>query len=117
MAVAYPRGLERHNQNREKMATLAVPQRRHAQHNPHAYFYGTPLSREDYLASRIVAYPFCLFDCDIPVQGAVAVVLTTAERARDLKPRPAYLARYGQHLRFEVPGRIVTLCRHLQGGR
>ncbi len=40
MAVAYTRWLERHNQNREKMATLAVTQRRHAQHNRHAYFYG-----------------------------------------------------------------------------
>src|SRR3954469_10863441 len=49
MAVAYTRWLERHNQDREKMATLAVTQRRHTQHNPHAYFYGTPLSREDYL--------------------------------------------------------------------
>src|SRR5271170_5025856 len=98
MAVAYTRWLERHNQNREKMATLAVTQRSHTQHNPHAYFYGTPLSREDYLASRMVAYPFCLFDCDIPVQGAVAIVLTTADRARDLKPKPAYLAGYGQRL-------------------
>ena len=35
MAVAYTRWLERHNQNREKMATLAVTQRRHTQHNPH----------------------------------------------------------------------------------
>jgi acetyl-CoA acetyltransferase len=45
MAVAYTRWLERHNQNREKMATLAVTQRHHTQHNPHAYFYGTPLTR------------------------------------------------------------------------
>jgi len=78
MAVAYTRWLERNNQNRDKMATLATTQRRHAQHNPHAYFYGKELTREDYLNSRMVAYPFCLFDCDIPVQGAVAIVLTTS---------------------------------------
>ena len=41
MAVAYTRWLERNNQSREKMATLAVTQRKHTQHNPHAYFYGT----------------------------------------------------------------------------
>ncbi len=116
MAVAYTRWLERNNQNREKMATLAVTQRRHTQHNPHAYFHGTPLSREDYLASRMVAYPFCLFDCDIPVQGAVAIVLTTANRARDLKPRPAYLAGYGQRLHFEVAGRIGSLSSYMEGG-
>ena len=64
----------------------------------------------------MVAYPFCLFDCDIPVQGAVAVVLTTAERARDLKPKPAYLAGYGQRLHFEVAGRIGSLADYMEGG-
>ena len=116
MAVAYTRWLERNNQDREKMATLAVTQRRHTQHNPHAYFYGMELTREDYLNSRMVAYPFCLFDCDIPVQGAVAIVLTTAERARDLKPAPAYLAGYGQRLHFEVAGRIGSLSSYMEGG-
>ena len=61
--------------------------------------------------------PFCLFDCDIPVQGAVAIVLTTADRARDLKPRPAYLAGYGQRLYFEVAGRIGSLADYMEGGR
>ena len=65
----------------------------------------------------MVAYPFCLYDCDIPVQGAVAIVLTTAERARDLKPRPAYLAGYGERLRFEVAGRIGSLASYMEGGR
>jgi acetyl-CoA acetyltransferase len=116
MAVAYTRYLERHNQSRDKMVTLALTQRQHTQHNPHAYFYGTPLTREDYFNSRMVAYPFCLYDCDIPVQGAVAVVLTTAERARDLRPKPAYLASYGQRLHFEVAGRIGSLADYMQGG-
>ena len=117
MAVAYTRWLERHGQSREKMATLAVTQRRHTHMNPHAYFYQEPLTREDYLSSRMVAYPFCLYDCDIPVQGAVAIVLTTADRARDLKPRPAYIAGYGQRLAFEVAGRIGSLSSYMDGGR
>jgi acetyl-CoA acetyltransferase len=116
MAVAYTRYLERHSQSRDKMVTLALIQRKHTQHNPHAFFYGTPLTREDYFNSRMVAYPFCLYDCDIPVQGAVAVVLTTAERARDLKPKPAYLASYGQRLHFEVAGRIGSLADYMEGG-
>ncbi len=115
MAVAYTRWLERNNQNREKMATLAVTQRRHGLKNPHSYFKA-PLTREDYLDSRMIAYPFCLYDCDIPVQGAVAIVLTTADRARDLQPRPAYLAGYGQRLHFEVAGRIGSLSSYMEGG-
>jgi acetyl-CoA acetyltransferase len=116
MAVAYTRYLELHNQSRDKMVRLALTQRQHTQQNAHAYFYGTPLTREDYFSSRMVAYPFCLYDCDIPVQGAVAVVLTTAERARHLKPKPAYLAGYGQRLHFEVAGRIGSLADYMEGG-
>jgi acetyl-CoA acetyltransferase len=116
MAVAYTRWLEKHNQNREKMATLAVTQRKHANKNPKAYFYNPPLTREDYLNSRMIAYPFCLFDCDIPVQGATAIVLTTAERARDLRPPPAYIAGYGQRMVFEVAGRIGSLSDYMAAG-
>jgi acetyl-CoA acetyltransferase len=116
MAVAYTRWLEKHNQNREKMATLAITQREHGLKNPRSYFK-VPLTREEYLDSRMVAYPFCLYDCDIPVQGAAAIVLTTAERARDLKPKPAYLAGYGQRLHFEVAGRIGSLSSYMEGGR
>ena len=118
MAVAYTRWLETHNQDREKMATLAVTQRKHANNtsNSKPYFHDVPLTREDYLNSRMVAYPFCLFDCDIPVQGAAAIVLTTAERARDLKPQPAYIAGYGQRLAFEVTGRIGSLSNYMEGG-
>src|SRR5262249_48068698 len=116
MAVAYTRYLEKNNQKREKMVTLAVTQRKHGLKNPHSYFK-VPLTEQDYFGSRMVAYPFCLYDCDIPVQGAVAIVLTTAERARDLKPRPAYLAGYGERLRFEVAGRIGSLASYMEGGR
>src|SRR5437879_12570320 len=106
MAVAYTRWLERHNQSREKMATLAVTQRRHSHQNPHAYFCGQPLTREDYLNSRMVAYPVCRYDCDIPVQGAVAIVLTTADGARDLRPRPVFIAGYDDRLAFARAGLI-----------
>jgi acetyl-CoA acetyltransferase len=116
MAVAYTRYLEKNNQSRDKMVTLAVTQRKHGLKNPHSYFK-EPLTPEDYFNSRMVAHPFCLYDCDIPVQGAVAIVLTTADRARDLRPRPAYLAGYGQRLHFEVAGRIGSLAPYMEGGQ
>jgi len=117
MAVAYTRYLELNDQKREKMATLSVTQRKYANKNPDAFFYKTTLSVEEYLNSRMIAYPFCLYDCDIPVQGAVALVLTTAERARDLKPKPAYIAGYGQRMLFEVAGRVGSLADYMDGGR
>src|SRR5260370_18719090 len=63
MAVAYTRWLDRHNQNREEIATLAVTQPPHAQHNPHRYFYGPPPPPADYLAPPLVGEHFRLFDC------------------------------------------------------
>src|SRR2546425_258439 len=66
MAVAYTRWLERHNQNREKMATLAVTPRRHTPHNSHAYFFGKPPPPAAYPASRMGAYSVRLFACALP---------------------------------------------------
>ncbi len=96
-AAAYRRYIHRYGATREQMATLVTNSRHNANLNEKAFFYRTPMSREDYLNARMVADPLCLFDCDIPVEGCAALVLTTAERARDLRQPPAYIAGYGQH--------------------
>ena len=116
LAAEYARYLERHGQSREKMAALAIAQRKHANLTPEAYFHDTPLTRDDYLNSRMIAYPFCLFDCDIPVQGAMAMVLTRTDRARDLRPKPALLAGYGQRIKVEVGGRIASVADYMAAG-
>jgi acetyl-CoA acetyltransferase len=96
-AMAYRRYLHRHGARREAMATLAVTQRRNANLNERACFRDTPLSVEEYFAARPIAEPLCLFDCDVPVQGCAALLLTTAERARDLRQPPAYIAACAQN--------------------
>ena len=93
--VAYRRYLHRFGAEREQMAAVATTQRANANRNPHAWFRDTSMSVDDYLAARMISDPLCLFDCDIPVEGAVAIVVTSAERARDLAQPPAYLAGYG----------------------
>ena len=84
-ALAWQRYMHRYGATREHLATFVTNSRRNANRNPNAYFYTTPMTREDYLAARWIAEPLCLFDCDIPVEGCVALVLTTAERAADLR--------------------------------
>jgi len=96
-AMAWQRYMHRYGATREHLATFVINSRRNANLNPRANFYTTPMTREDYFAARWIAEPVCLFDCDIPVEGCVALVLTTAERAQDLRNPPAYVAGYGQN--------------------
>jgi len=69
---------------REQLAWIPVTQRAHAALNPDAV-YREPLSVDDYLASRMISTPICLFDCDVPVDGATAIVVSAAETAPDLR--------------------------------
>jgi acetyl-CoA acetyltransferase len=74
----------------EHLGALAVQTRRHAGLNPRAVLR-EPLTLEQYLASPWIAEPFRRLDCDYPIDGAGAAVLTTAERARDLRQRPVHV--------------------------
>ncbi len=96
-AIAWRRYMHRHGATREALAALALNSRRNANLNPRAFFHSTPMSRDDYFNARMIAEPLCLYDCDVPVDGCVALIVTTADRARDLRNRPAYLAGYGQN--------------------
>ena len=70
----------------EHLGQIAVTFRRHASLNEHAPLRD-PITLEDYFESRIITTPFRLLDCDYPVDGGGAVVITALDRARDL-PRP-----------------------------
>jgi acetyl-CoA acetyltransferase/uncharacterized OB-fold protein len=72
---------------REQLGAIALTARRHAALNP-AAIYRDPMTLDDYLAARMVSWPFGLFDCDAPCDGSTAVVVSTADAARDL-PKPA----------------------------
>jgi acetyl-CoA acetyltransferase len=69
---------------REQLAWIPVTQRAHAALNPDAV-YRAPLTVDDYLGSRMISTPICLFDCDVPVDGATAIVVSAAETAADLR--------------------------------
>jgi len=79
---------------KQELYHVAKTLRDHAQLNPYAYWHGKLLSEEDYLASRPIFEPMCVYDCDIPITGAGAIVLTTADRAKHLPHKPAYISGY-----------------------
>jgi 17-hydroxy-3-oxo-4-pregnene-20-carboxyl-CoA lyase len=74
----------------EQFGLQAVAQRAHAVTNPDA-LKREPMTIEDWAASRPIAEPLRLFDCSLESDGAVAVLVTSAERARDLRQPPAYI--------------------------
>ncbi len=79
----------------EQFARVSVAQRKNAGRNPRAYFRD-PITVDEVLNSRTIADPLHLLDCSLETDGACAVIVTSAERARDLKQPPAYVSGASQ---------------------
>ncbi len=83
------RYMHEHRVPKEHFGYVAINDRTNAAANP-ASAMREPITMNDYLAARMIRWPLCLLDMDVPVDGADAFVVTTAERARDL-PHPPVL--------------------------
>jgi acetyl-CoA acetyltransferase len=92
--------MHRYGTTPEQFASVAVSCRAHAARHPHAE-KREPLTVDDVLASRMIAEPLHLLDCSLVSDGGAAVVLTSAERARDLRRPPVYLLGFGEGHRHE----------------
>jgi acetyl-CoA acetyltransferase len=79
----------------EQIAQVCVVQREWAAKNPRATFK-TPISTDDVLNSRMIAYPFRLLMCCLVTDGGGALILTSAERAKDFKTKPVYVLGTGE---------------------
>ncbi|MGW0246236.1 thiolase family protein [Nocardia goodfellowii] len=94
IALPYTEYLNRYRADPDTLATVAVEARKNGARIPWSYWYGKPLTADEYLAAPMVSDPVRRFDCDLPVDGVAAFILTTAERAQDLSNRPVYVAGY-----------------------
>ena len=95
-ALAARRHMHEYGTTSRQLATVAVTANRWAQRNPRAFHFGTPLSLDDALRSRMLADPLRQADCCLRTDGGGAVVLTTEERARDLRQTPIYVLGSGE---------------------
>lgn len=100
-AMKVTRFLHDHGVNQEALRAISLASYHHAQNNPRAVMHGRPLSEEKYDDSRWIVEPFHLFDCCQENDGAAAMVLVPAERARDFPHKPTYIlsAVSGSHYR------------------
>lgn len=79
---------------REQLAQIAINARCHAGLNPSAV-YRTPLTMDDYLSARMISTPLCLYDCDVPVDGSTAIIVSARETTPDLAAKPINIGAAG----------------------
>ncbi|MGH7819730.1 MAG: thiolase family protein, partial [Candidatus Binatia bacterium] len=100
---------------REQLGAIALNGRRNAARNPEAV-YRDPLTLEGYLAARMVSSPLCLFDCDVPMDGSTAFVVSPVEYAGDAPSPPVWIEAIGLALRgrgrWEQWEDLTTMAAH-----
>jgi acetyl-CoA C-acetyltransferase len=90
--------VKKYGTTEEQMAMISVKNHRNASKNPYAMFPKTT-TIEEVLNSRVIAAPLKLFDCSSITDGSAAVIVTSAERAKDLTDKPVYLMGTNQSIR------------------
>lgn len=97
LALNAQRHFHRYGTTRETLGWIALNQRANAALNPTA-IYRDPMSMDDYLSARMITTPFGLYDCDVPCDGAVAVIVSAIDAARDLANLPVLVEAVGTQI-------------------
>ncbi len=97
IAMFAQRHFHQYGITREQLAWIALNARRNAELNPKA-IYREPMSFDDYMSVRMITTPFCLYDCDVPCDGATAVVVSRRDRAKDMPNAPLRVEAVGARL-------------------
>ncbi|WP_068158361.1 thiolase family protein [Rhodococcus phenolicus] len=92
ISLPYTEYLQRYGARQESMAAVVTEARKNGARIPWSFWHGRPLTVDEYLVAPTLFDPVCRYDCDIPVDGAAAFVLTSAERAKDLARPPVYIS-------------------------
>jgi len=98
VAMLMRRYMDEYGGTRDHLANVALAFRKHANRNPAATMHEKTLTREQYMDARWISEPLCLFDNCLETDGALACVLVSSERAKDLPQPPVYLHSAAQGL-------------------
>jgi acetyl-CoA acetyltransferase len=100
---------------REQLGQIPLNGRRNAALNPKA-IYRDPMTLDDYLTARLISYPFGLYDCDVPCDGATAIVLSRRDAARESGRAPIVIEAAGSGLyerhTWDQRGDLTTMAAH-----
>ena len=102
------RYMKRYGMTHEQLAMVAVVQREWAGLNPRASFRD-PITVQDVMNSRLIAYPFHLFECCLVTDGGGALILTSAERAKDFPHKPVYILGSGESVESPMISQMKDL--------
>ncbi len=98
IAMLTRRYMHEYGATRDHLANVALASRAHANRNPNATMYEKTMTREQYMDARWISEPLCLFDNCLETDGALAVVVTRADRARDTSTEPVLIHATAQGL-------------------
>jgi acetyl-CoA acetyltransferase len=101
------RFMKTHGITQEELAAVAVVQREWAALNPRAMMKD-PITVDDVLNSRMIAYPFRILQCCLVTDGGGALILTSADRARDLPRKPVYIMGTGESVETAMVSQMET---------
>jgi acetyl-CoA acetyltransferase len=93
----------------EQLAMVAVVQREWAGMSPRAS-YQEPITVDDVLESRMIAYPFHLLECCLVTDGGGALILVSAERAKDFPTKPVYMIGTGESVETPMVSQMEDFC-------
>ncbi len=113
LAMNAQRYFHRYGATRETLGWIALNQRANAALNPTA-IYRDPLTMADYLSARTVTTPFGLYDCDVPCDASVAVIVSAASAARDLAKPPVLVEATGTQIIERIEWDQSTLTHEPQ---
>ncbi len=105
--------LHRYGATRELLGAIAVNDRAGAARNPHA-IYRDPMTMDDYLSARLISTPFGLYDCDVPCDASIAVIVSDASVAADLPHRAVRVEAVGTQILERVSWDQDTLTHEPQ---
>ncbi len=98
---------------RESLGWIALNQRTNAGLNPKA-IYRDPLTMDDYLSARLISTPFGLYDCDIPADASIAVIVSRIDTIQDLRSRPVLVEAVGTQMTERVTWDQSTMTHEPQ---